>query len=731
MKLLRNIVINIAICLAGAIIISSPIHAEAAQTTNDNIYSLSYFGGKSNDSSFDNSPILNRAITELNRKGGGTIVLEVGTYSFRSNIVISENVENVNIQGITVGNRTQGSNIHWYGNGTMIHFTGEVQNCSFDTFSVMCDSNSFLEFDSLYSSSNINELMIRGCVTAITVNAFENIYVDNLTILTSNSFNDRVVVFGNSDDTKSNGLYFTNCSIDGNSKSSSDALVILSGNNIYLNECDLCNFTTGCGIVISNYRKQNNICINGCNLTRCNGGLKINARKNITELYIINQTIIFMGNSATEKGIVLSSANKAKIDITISNYHTRKIGSQTPENIITCKASCIADSSTYNISQNLSGGAITLNGNDNFISSDDNLIDTTNILYDLKEASVQKIRLAYQNLLRQDFYGIYHIEDFGTVVNNKSFDNGPVIRSAIEKVRKTGGILIFTSDDYYIASNIQIEKRLDSVKLQGSSDTCFLWTGKNYLFQFESLWWSRIDNIKMICSNNSAIDITGLVFKSRLSNVYLQDAIKGINLGDFAYAFLEDITVDSQNKKTEFGLCIGSSCKTTEYLYINDCSFIGNRLSRGSAIIIDKASFVYMNNVAASGWKDSAISVVAKANPTAMLYFNNIDVTDCSYGIYYLPTVFVGITVVSNMTFNINTDNTDYHAVYLAQTSKNINSYLDIYNFEVNCETNELPKYFMYVNGNTLNNQSKIRFTDVSYSSKIMNNNRGKLIISA
>ena len=335
-------------------------------TKNNKVkYLFDELGGKANDTNFDNSSILDYALKNIIHNGG-CIQFGSGVYEFKTPVYVLKRVKSIKLLGVAVGDgNNNGTTLNWSGQGYFLTFVGNLWWCTFESFMIACKNNDAIDFKGVLYHTVLREIYFKDAIRSIRIAGFAYAYLEHVFIHNSNADTIYGICIGCTQGTVKEFLYLNNCTFDGQSKVNADAVKIESGSHIYMSNCDICNWGAGMGCSITKEYANEMLAliyISNCNIIRCKGGLTIYAKaSSIGAIFIDCLSLIFEGGSVDEKGIFITSSDKATSQVVVKNYHTRKIRSISPDYVLFASENSLIDTSSFEISQNLAKGKININ----------------------------------------------------------------------------------------------------------------------------------------------------------------------------------------------------------------------------------------------------------------------------------------------------------------------------------------------------------------------------------
>ena len=208
-----------------------------------------------------------------------------------------------------------------------------------------------------------------------------------------------------------------------------------------------------------------------------------------------------------------------------------------------------------------------------------------------------------------------NVNQYGLKANDNTIDNSTKLTALINKCNIKGLNIKFSNGVYYFSNSVTITDRLEAMIISGNgqyyeqyneneiirdsnSGTILIYSGNDYLFNFNRLWKSQIKDLTITCTNGgSGFDFKDVFFYSTLKNITISNPYNGIMLESFAYAFIENVNVTCVSPYTpNIGLQVGKAGKTCEYLFLkNYISEFYNQL--GTGILIKKGIHFKMENL--------------------------------------------------------------------------------------------------------------------------------------
>lgn len=329
----------------------------------DGVYIFNEYGGKPNDINYDNSIPLQKLL-DITVEKGGIIFFGYGEYEFKTPIKINEKLSGVKIMGVSVGlGDNHGTLLNWTGEGFLFNITKELWWCNFESVRIVCHDNSAFNIEGLMYKSYIKDITIISAIKGVYIGSYAYAFLDNVTFHTENKATEYGIKIGCNSKATCEFIYIQNCSIGGGGISNGNGIEINSGASIYIKQCDICDWINGNAIFVQRKAKSpmlSLLYISDINVIRCDSGISFYAQDHIESVFLNNVAIIFRGNSKEEKGLHFNNEPEKVIQITVENFHTRKIGSIAPEYIIFAPQACIQASSSFHVALNLAKGKVKI-----------------------------------------------------------------------------------------------------------------------------------------------------------------------------------------------------------------------------------------------------------------------------------------------------------------------------------------------------------------------------------
>ena len=245
---------------------------------------------------------------------------------------------------------------------------------------------------------------------------------------------------------------------------------------------------------------------------------------------------------------------------------------------------------------------------------------------------------------------VFYLENYGGKTNDKNVDNTTALLSAVNAcLQNGGGTIQALSGSYTFKTPVIINQPFSCIKLQGTSiwngtnGTVFDWVGSGYFLTLnQGGQYYEIKDLYLDCHNNYGLLLnrgSQTHFKSRLKDLFIGNALRSVDIYDYAYYFLENVIVLTSNPNTERALLIESQ-GVSEFLYIDKCSFDGNSSCNGNAVIINKGSSIYMNGCDICNWgTGKGLSIETNSSNTIQdIFIRDLNVIRCDGGIQLKAT---------------------------------------------------------------------------------------------
>ena len=308
------------------------------------IYYLSDYG-KANDSTYDNTPAFKQAIKDL-QKTGGRLIIDIGTWEFKTPCVIDEWLFGCEIVGISRGiiNNTSdinairgnfGTILNYSGSDCMFTFNGKMNHCRIENlYALIPDQAEFMRFNYTFHKGIIKDISVLGGKGCLDFNTGTYVRIENLGYGSSDVNAEYGIRIGKSEIRYTTEFfYINNSSIDFGNLSSANCIDIyrLEG-GFYIDKTDLCN-TNGVGLRVENMLdgSTNYFVIRDVNFTRDFIGIELYAKTgNIGGVFVDNVRYGLKCSSVNERIVKCHGESGKNVMMHHKNAYVRTYTSLMP-----------------------------------------------------------------------------------------------------------------------------------------------------------------------------------------------------------------------------------------------------------------------------------------------------------------------------------------------------------------------------------------------------------------
>lgn len=308
------------------------------------IYYLSDYG-KMNDATYDNTPAFKQAIKDL-QKTGGRLIIDVGSWEFKTPCVIDEWLFGCEIVGMSRGitNNTSdinairgnfGTILNYSGSGCMFTFNGKMNHCRIENlYALLPDKTEFMKFNYTFHKGIIKDISVLGGKGCLDFNTGTYVRIENFGYGSSDKNAEYGIRIGKSETRYTTEFfYINNSSIDFGNLSNANCIDIyrLEG-GFYIDKTDLCN-TNGVGLRVENMLGSsiNYFVIRDVNFTRAFIGVELYAKTgNIGGVFIDNVRYGLKCSSKDERIVKCYAESGKTVMIHHKNAYVRTYSSLIP-----------------------------------------------------------------------------------------------------------------------------------------------------------------------------------------------------------------------------------------------------------------------------------------------------------------------------------------------------------------------------------------------------------------
>ena len=308
------------------------------------IYYLSDYG-KPNDETYDNTPAFKQAIEDL-RKTGGKLIIDTGTWEFKTPCVIDEWLFGCEIVGMSRGITNNQSNenalkgnfgtiLNYSGSGCMFTFNGKMNHCRIENlYALLQDGNEFMRFNYTFHKGIIKDISVLGGIGCLDFNTGTYVRIENFGYGSSDPNALYGIRIGKSETRYTTEFfYINNSSIDFGNLSEANCIDIyrMEG-GFYIDKTDLCN-TNGVGLKVENMlnASTNYFVIRDVNFTRTFTGIELYAKTgNIGGVFVDNVRYGLKCSSVDERIVKCYAESGKNVMIHHKNAYVRTYATPVP-----------------------------------------------------------------------------------------------------------------------------------------------------------------------------------------------------------------------------------------------------------------------------------------------------------------------------------------------------------------------------------------------------------------
>lgn len=206
---------------------------------------------------------------------------------------------------------------------------------------------------------------------------------------------------------------------------------------------------------------------------------------------------------------------------------------------------------------------------------------------------------------------VLNFADFG-IPNDSSVDNTPFLKKALDELNKVGGTLIIPEGIWTFKTPLIYDKWLFGCNIVGTGRGCqnfettdyikkssfgtlLNYNGDGFFLTFNgkmnTVSFSNF-GVKLDDENSCFIQLNYTFHRGILRDINVSGGRGCIELNTGTYVSIDGIRYSTGSPNAEFGVIIGNKdvVYTTEFIYIDKCSFDFGKCSSGNGIVIYKCS---------------------------------------------------------------------------------------------------------------------------------------------
>ena len=308
------------------------------------IYYLSDYG-KPNDETYDNTPAFIQAIEDL-RKTGGKLIIDTGTWEFKTPCIIDKWLFGCDIEGMSRGISNEatdtnaikgnfGTTLNYSGSGCLFTFNGKMNHCKISNMRIIIpDGGECMRFNYTFHKGIIRDISVLGGRGCLDFNTGTYVRIENFGYGSSYPFAEYGIRIGKSTTRfTTEFFYINNSSIDFGNLSEANCIDIyrMEG-GFYIDKSDLCN-TNGTGLKIENMlgSSTNYFVVRDVNFTRTFTGIELYAKTgNIGGVFVDNVRYGLKCNSVDERIVKCYAESGKNVMIHHKNAYVRTYNSTFP-----------------------------------------------------------------------------------------------------------------------------------------------------------------------------------------------------------------------------------------------------------------------------------------------------------------------------------------------------------------------------------------------------------------
>ena len=308
------------------------------------IYYLSDYG-KPNDETYDNTPAFIQAIEDL-RKTGGKLIIDSGTWEFKTPCIIDKWLFGCDIEGMSRGMSNEatdsnaikgnfGTTLNYSGSGCLFTFNGKMNHCKISNMRIIIpDGGECMRFNYTFHKGIIRDISVLGGKGCLDFNTGTYVRIENFGYGSSYPFAEYGIRIGKSTTRfTTEFFYINNSSIDFGNLSEANCIDIyrMEG-GFYIDKTDLCN-TNGAGLRIENMlgSSTNYFVVRDVNFTRTFTGIELYAKTgNIGGVFVDNVRYGLKCSSVDERIVKCYAESGKNVMIHHKNAYVRTYGTTVP-----------------------------------------------------------------------------------------------------------------------------------------------------------------------------------------------------------------------------------------------------------------------------------------------------------------------------------------------------------------------------------------------------------------
>ena len=350
-------------------------------------------------------------------------------------------------------------------------------------------------------------------------------------------------------------------------------------------------------------------------------------------------------------------------------------------------------------------------------------VETINSQMDTK-ANKSDIKTINSHLKQIENKQYLNFLDFG-IPNDKNIDNTPYLKNALDELNKTGGTLIIPEGEWYFKTPLNYDKWLFGSKICGtgrgvlnnetSTQISKGLFGTRLTYEGDGTFLTFNGKMNTVTLENMAINLTSATsYALKLNRSFHRGIIRDINISGGAgaielntgtYVSIEDVRYTTSSTVAKYGVSIGltDTDYTTEFIYIDKCSFDFGKHSNANGIEIYKCSGgVWLSRLDICNTLGTGF-LIDNRNNKSINYFNVRDVnfSGVSVATEFIPrTGNIGGIFMDGIRQGFNNQSVDEKFIYIHRENTSylvslnvVKTYLRLLNTDI------IPEYIIYLDG--------------------------------
>lgn len=245
--------------------------------------------------------------------------------------------------------------------------------------------------------------------------------------------------------------------------------------------------------------------------------------------------------------------------------------------------------------------------------------------------SIQIKNGLYANLIIKDSFNLAQL---GGKANDNTFDNSSYIKKGIEILSvNNGGKFIIPTGKWYCKTTIVVNSPVYGASIVGESRGVDGEKGSTIIFTGSGMFLTFNEKTNHFTLKDFSVELSDTAYfiqfnytfhKGIMKNIHVSGGLGCIDLNTGTYPLFDNIGYTTGVANAEYGIRIGAggTVRTTEFVYIERCSFDFQRIGKGSGIeVLNMNGGLWVRHCDICNTKGSAIKIHNKRGST-IAYFN-------------------------------------------------------------------------------------------------------------